>query len=103
VAFDRLVTARRRCVRLPDAWLWVEAYCLDALAALAVAEDPGGAETWIAELEGLAARTGMRELVARAYLHRARLGDPDAARAVVVLAAEVENPSLVRDVAAVLS
>lgn len=103
VAFDRLVTARRRCVRLPDAWLWVEAYCLDALAALAVAEDPGGAETWIADLEGLAARTGMRELVARAYLHRARLGDPDAARAVVVLAAEVENPSLVRDVAAVLS
>jgi hypothetical protein len=44
----------------------------------------------------------MRELVARAYLHRARLGDSDAARAVVVLAAEIENPSLVRDVAAVL-
>jgi DNA-binding SARP family transcriptional activator len=102
VAFDRLVTARQRCVRLPDAWLWVEAYCLDALAALAVAEDPGRAEAWIADLEGLAARTGMRELVAHAYLHRARLGDLDAARAVVVLAAEVENPSLLREGAAVL-
>lgn len=28
--------ARTRCVRLPDAWLWVEAYCLDALCALAI-------------------------------------------------------------------
>ena len=28
----RLVTeARMRCVRLPDAWLWVEGFCLDAL------------------------------------------------------------------------
>ncbi|HSL97529.1 MAG TPA: hypothetical protein VK831_03060, partial [Candidatus Deferrimicrobiaceae bacterium] len=93
-AFTRLTDARRRCVRVPDAWLWVEAYCLDALAGLAVAADPARAEVWITDLETLAAKTGMREFVTRAYLHRARLGDESAKQAVAVLAAEIENPSL---------
>jgi len=38
---------------------------------------------WIDELESLASRTGMRELLLRAYVHRARRGDArawDAAR-----------------------
>ena len=30
-ALEWLMEARTRCVRLPDAWLWIEAYTLDAL------------------------------------------------------------------------
>lgn len=39
---------------------------------------------------------GMRELAARAYLHRANLGDRAAADAARVLVAEVDNPTLIR-------
>lgn len=89
--------ARTRCVRLPDAWLWVEGYCLDALCRLAIDHRRPEATRWIADLDALASRTGMRELVARAYLHRARLGDGAAAAAARVLAAEVDNPTLLAD------
>ena len=87
-------TARTRCVRLPDAWLWVEGYCLDALCTLAVDRRRPEAASWIADLEALATRTGMRELVARAYFHRGRLGDKASADAALVLAAEVDNPAV---------
>ena len=36
----------------------------------------------------------MREMVVRAYLHRGRLGDPTAAEAARVLAADLDNPAL---------
>lgn len=88
--------ARLRCVRLPDAWLWVEGYCLDALCALAIEHRRPAATQVAADLEALATRTGMRELVARAYLHRSRLGDRAAADAADVLAAEVDNPAVLR-------
>jgi hypothetical protein len=52
------------------------------------------AARWVADLEALATRTGMRELVARADLHRGRLGDRAAAEAAHVLAAEVDNPEV---------
>lgn len=42
----------------------------------------------------LAARTGMRELAARAYLHRGRSGDGSALDAAQMLAAGTENPAL---------
>ena len=86
--------ARTRCVRLPDAWLWVEGYCLDALCVLAIQHRRPEAARWVADLEALATRTGMREFVARAYMHRGRLGDRAAAEAARVLAAEVDNPSV---------
>jgi Domain of unknown function (DUF1905) len=44
--------------------------------------------------QALATRTGMRELVARAYAHRGNLGDRTAAEAARILAAEVDNPAL---------
>lgn len=88
----RLVSeARVRCVRLPDAWLWVEGYCLDALCTLAIEQRRPQANRWVSDLEALATRTGMHELAVRAYLHRARLGDPVAEDAARVLAAEVDN------------
>src|SRR3989337_597604 len=85
---------RRRTPARHRAWLWVEAYCLDALCTLAHEHGRPEAARWIGDLEALAARTGMREMVARAYLHRRRLGDPAAAEAARVLAAEVDNPAL---------
>jgi tetratricopeptide (TPR) repeat protein len=89
-----LTEARHRCVRLPDAYLWVEGYCLDALCALALDHQRPTAAKWIDDLEALASRTGMREFVVRAYAHRGKLGDRAAADAARVLAAEVDNPSL---------
>jgi DNA-binding SARP family transcriptional activator len=86
--------ARTRCTRLPDAWLWIEGYCLDALCLLVTQHRRQKAAPWIADFEALATRTGMRELVARAYLHRGRNGDRRAAEAARVLAAEVDNPAV---------
>jgi hypothetical protein len=39
--------APRRCRRLPDAYLWIEAYALEALAAFAVDHTPQTAMSWI--------------------------------------------------------
>jgi uncharacterized membrane-anchored protein len=91
----RMVTeARMQCVRLPDAWLWVEGSCLDTLCSLTIEQRRPEARRWVADLEALATRTGMRELAVRAYLHRARLGDRGGADAARVLAADVDNPAL---------
>jgi len=85
-----------RCVRLPDAYLWGKAYALDALCGVAVAERAAQASLWIDELHALAARSGMRELVVRAHLHRAALGDKGSAAAARDLAAQIDNPALRR-------
>jgi len=89
-----LSDARVRCVRLPDAWLWVEGYCLDALCRVAVEHRLPQASQLIEDLEALATHTGMRELVARAYRHRVTMGDRSAVEALRVLSAEVDNPAL---------
>ena len=73
-----LEDAPRLCRRLPDAYLWIEAYGLDALCAVAVEQGLPSAPRWIAELEQLAGRAGFRELIARALLYRGRLGDEGA-------------------------
>ena len=93
-AVEVLVDAIARCVRLPDAYLWAKAYALDALCALAVRERYPQAGAWIGELEGLAARSGMREMTVRAHLHRAALGDTASASAARVLASEIDNALL---------
>jgi len=49
---------------------------------------------WVASLTDLASRTGMRELTVRAPHHAAALGDPGAAAAARLLAADVDNPAL---------
>ena len=89
-----LLDARRRCMRLPDAYLWVEGYTLDALCAIAVEHALPDAGTWVAELAELAGRAGMRELAARAQVHRGRLGDGSACIAARLLAASIDNPAL---------
>lgn len=93
-AMFRLQEAPRLCRRFPDSYLWVEAYALEALCRVAVENNAPGASAMIAELESMAARTGMRELLARALLHRVALGEHqalDVAQSMIVL---IDNPAL---------
>jgi hypothetical protein len=65
---------------------------LDGLCQVGCRDDRVGG--WIEQLEALASRTGMRELLLRGYLHRARRGDRDARDAAALLGAEIDNPSV---------
>ena len=89
-----LLDALRRCVRLPDGYLWGKAFTLDALTGLAVAQRMPGAAGWLEELTSLAGNAGMREFVARAHGYRGQLGDRTSAAAARLLAAEIDNPLL---------
>lgn len=89
-----LLDARARALRVADAYLWLDAYVLDALCGLAVQHRLHKAESWAHELSGLASSTGMRELAVRGLSHRAALGDAAAGAAVDAAAAEIDNPAL---------
>jgi ATP/maltotriose-dependent transcriptional regulator MalT len=91
---ELLVEAPRLCRRLPDTYLWIEAYGLDALCGAAVEHGAESASRWIGQLETLAARRGLRELLVRATIHRAHLGQPEALEVARSLAAQVDNPAL---------
>jgi DNA-binding SARP family transcriptional activator len=93
-ALDLLVEAPKLCRRLPDTYLWIEAYALDALCAVAVEHGAGAAVRWIDELEAITARRGIRELQLRATVYRARLGEPGAFEAARSLASQIDNPAL---------
>jgi DNA-binding SARP family transcriptional activator len=93
-ALDLLTDAPKLCRRLPDTYLWIETYALDALCAVAVAHRAPAAPRWIDELEAITARRGIRELLLRATVYRARLGEPGALDAARSLAAQIENPAL---------
>jgi DNA-binding SARP family transcriptional activator len=94
-AIERLADATVRCVRLPDAYLWIQGYSLDALCSVAVEHGTSeAAKTWINDMESLAGRTGMRELLARAFLHRGQLGDEAAVETAMLLLEGIDNPAL---------
>jgi DNA-binding SARP family transcriptional activator len=93
-ALDLLTEAPRACRRQRDAHSWVEAYCLEALCGFAVPRGLPSAAGWVDELEAFAARRGMRELVARAALHRVALGQPGAVEHAAGLVAGIANPAL---------
>jgi DNA-binding SARP family transcriptional activator len=93
-ARERFDDAVRRSVREPDAWLWGHGFVLDLACSFAVRHGIEHGRPWIADLEALASRTMMRDLLARAYLHRAGLGDPEALHAAELVAADVDNPAL---------
>lgn len=84
--------ARTRCMRVADAYLWVHAHCLDALCTVAAAHGVRGADDWISDLEGVSARTGMQELLARAWLHRVAIGQPGALESAALFADRIDNP-----------
>jgi tetratricopeptide (TPR) repeat protein len=92
---ELLVEAPRLCRRLPDTYLWIEAYGLEALCGAAVEHGDPSAERWIGELEAVCARRGLRDLLVRALVHRARLGEPGALESARTLVAQVDNPALV--------
>jgi DNA-binding SARP family transcriptional activator len=98
-AIERLHDAIRRCSRTPDSSLWILGYALDALCSVSIAEGMPQPSKWINDLEALAGRTGMRDFLVRAYLHRHDLGDPTALDAAVLLASEVDNPYLHESIA----
>jgi DNA-binding SARP family transcriptional activator len=93
-ALDLLAEAPKMCRRLPDTYLWIEAYALDALCAVAVEHRAEGALRWIDELEETTARRGISELLLHAIVYRARLGEPGAIDVARSLAAEIDNPAL---------
>ena len=93
---DFAVTRR---TRWPGAYPWIWVYALDALCGVAVKRRLPGAPAWIADLEERASRLGMRELLVRAHLHRARLGDDRSLEVARALAAEIDNPALERELA----
>ena len=65
-----LEEAPPRCRRLPDTYLWIEAYGLDGLAAVAVEHGLPRAETAVNELAETAAAHGMGPLRERANRYR---------------------------------
>lgn len=93
-AVQTLQDARARSTRMPDGYLWLDAYTLEAMCALAVAHGLAQAAGWVRELGDIAGRTGMRELAARALLHRVGLGEESVVQAAADLARQVDNPAL---------
>jgi DNA-binding SARP family transcriptional activator len=89
-----------RCSRWPDAYQWVNGYVLDAGCEVTIAAGDPSAVGWVDRLAGVAARSGMRELVVRSHVHRARLGQPGASQAAKLAAADLENPVIADLVAA---
>ena len=86
--------ATARAVRVADPYVWVHAYCLDALADVAIADAAPDARERVEQLEELAARADMREFVVRAALHRARLGDPGGVAPARLLGESIDNAAL---------
>lgn len=93
LALQLLADATRRSRRVPDSYLWIEAYSMESLCAIGVEHGARLAGRWIDDLQAMASKSGMRELVVRAALHRTRLGGTSLAEA-VVLASGVDNPAL---------
>lgn len=90
--------AWRRCSTVSDRYQWVTGYVLDVGVRVALARGDTAAATRLVDaLASLAARCEMRELVVRAQLHRWRLGDRDALTTARLLAREVDNPALARE------
>jgi tetratricopeptide (TPR) repeat protein len=97
--YRMLVDAPRLSRRLPDSYRWIEGYGLDALCTVAITQGQSAAPRWVADLEALAARCGMRELLARALLHRAHLGETAAFETARDLIVTIDNPLLQAEVA----
>jgi DNA-binding SARP family transcriptional activator len=93
-AIEILLDAIARSTRLPDGYLWAKAYALDALCGLAVSERMSEASIWVDELQGISARSRMREFTVRALMHWASSGDSSSADAARLLSSEVDNPVL---------
>jgi DNA-binding SARP family transcriptional activator len=95
-AAEHFADAATRVTRVSDAYAWVHGHVLDSAAALAVRVGADDADALVDALAGLAERCGLRELVVRAHVHRAMLGDEASMAAAQLLAADIDNPALAR-------
>lgn len=93
-AFELLADARTRCNRLADPYVWLDGYILDAQCSLGVRHGHPDTDVWVDTMQRLTSRTAMRELNVRSLLYGAALGHEGDGAAAVLLAAQVENPSL---------
>lgn len=93
-AIEAMDDALTRCARQRDTHLWLRAYVLDALCAVAVAANHPMASRWVTDLGSVAARSGMREPSVHSYLYRRDMGDDSAIDAARVLSVGIENPHL---------
>ncbi len=92
---ELLVEAPRLCRRLPDTYLWIEAYGLDALCGVAVEHGAEvGRRGGSASSRTIAARRGLRELLVRATSIAPTSASPSALENARSLAAQVDNPAL---------
>jgi len=94
-AIKAMDDALTRCARQRDTHLWLRAYVMDALCAVAVTAHHPTASRWVSDLGSIAGRSGMREFSVHSYLYRREMGDASASDAARVLSVEVENPHLV--------
>lgn len=69
---DLLADAPEQCRRLPDTWIWVEAWGLDAAADVATAKGLEDAAQWTTKLSALASTHGMRRFVEHARVYEGR-------------------------------
>ena len=99
-ALARLRDGADRAVRVGGPYVWMRAYCLEALAGVAIADATPDARERVAELERVAARGHLRELVVRGALHRARLGDGSGVESARLLGEAIDNPALHAELAA---
>ncbi|MGH9886030.1 MAG: SARP family transcriptional regulator, partial [bacterium] len=90
-----MADGRARSIRIAHPYQWIHGWLLEGLCR--VGRDDERAAQWIDQLEALASRTGMRELLLRAYLHRAQRGDAQARDAATLLGAEIDNPTIWAD------
>jgi tetratricopeptide (TPR) repeat protein len=93
-AFAILADAASRSTRLADPYVWLAAYILDTRCELGRRHGHPDTAVWVARMQELTSRTGMRELAVRSLLHGAALGNAGDGVAAALLAAEIDNPSL---------
>jgi tetratricopeptide (TPR) repeat protein len=100
LAFEMLSDARTRSNRLADPYVWLDGHILDAMCRLGRRHGHPDTARWVEALRELAARTGMREFMVRSLVHGAALGNDADSAAAALLAADIESPSLLREVGA---
>jgi tetratricopeptide (TPR) repeat protein len=93
-ALERLRDATARAARVADPYVWIHAACLETLVGVAIDDDASDARELLDELERIAAHGDLRELIVRAALHRARLGDPGGIEAARLLGETIDNAAL---------
>ncbi len=93
-AFAILDDAARRSTRLADPYVWLAGYILDTRCELGLRHGHPETSAWVAHMQELTSRTGMRELFVRSLHHGASLGREGDSSAAVLLAEEIDNPLL---------